>query len=252
MGGADHQRRIPVGEHLARRPTKLHQALGQQPQRRGAGGVGGKAHRHHPGEPQHSDQRVQGAQLFADQPLAAVGPVGLDLDAGVGLKADLGIGLGVDRAQQANAAGERGIGTRIAELLDLPVQRRGPQLGMDAKPAGDVGRLRRRQLRRPGPGSLPRHGLCHRVAAGGPPGDVELPGDPRDRPPMALVQRVHHDPVLLTLQLTLLPGSRLRHRNRGRRDRPFLGTDKAPGTARGLCTLRDQDSANFMITDTGS
>ena len=192
---------------------------------------------------------MQGAQLFPDQPPAAVGPVRLDLDAGAGLKAHLRVGLRIDRAQHPNPAGERRIGAHIAELSDLPIQRRGPQLGMGAEPAGDVGRLRLGEFRRPGPRSVPRHGLRRRIPAGGPPADIELPGNPRDRPPMPLVQRVHHGPVLLTLHPSLLPGSRLRHRNRRRRDRPFLGADKAPGTTRGLCTLRDQDSAYFVITN---
>jgi hypothetical protein len=109
--GADHQRPIPVGEDLGGRPTKVGQALGQQPQRREAGGIGGKPHRDHPGEPQDGDQGLQTAQLLADQPLAAVGPARLDLDAGVGLKAHLRVGLGIDRAQQANPSGEQGVGT---------------------------------------------------------------------------------------------------------------------------------------------
>jgi hypothetical protein len=45
-------------------------------------------------------------------------------------------------AGRPGAAGEPGGRTRgrahIAELLDLPVQRRGPQLGIDAEPADDV------------------------------------------------------------------------------------------------------------------
>jgi hypothetical protein len=143
---------IPVGEDLGGRPAKVDQALSQQPQRRRASGIGGKAHRDHPGEPQDSDQGMQGAQLFPDQPPAAVGPVRLDLHARAGLKAHLGIGLPVDRAQHPNPAGERGIGAHIAKLLDLPIQRRGPQLGMGAEPAGDVGRLRLGEFRRPGLG----------------------------------------------------------------------------------------------------
>jgi hypothetical protein len=55
---------------------------------------------------------------------------------------------------------------------------------MAAKPADNMGRLRPGEFRKPGPGSVPRHRLRRRVAACGPPADIELPGNPRDRPPV--------------------------------------------------------------------
>src|SRR5712691_1816563 len=120
---------------------------------------------------------------------------------------------------------------------------------MACEPTFDVLALGPGELGRSLPWSVPRHCLGTHVAMSGPPGDAELPGDPRGRPPMSFVERVHHGPVLLTLHPSLLLGPRLRHRNRGRRDRPFLGTDEAPGGARGLCTFRDQDSAYLVIAN---
>lgn len=47
---------------------------------------------------------------------------------------------------------------------------------------------------------------------GGPPVDIELPCDPRDRPSVAFVKYVDHSPILLTLYPSLLSGAGVANR----------------------------------------
>jgi hypothetical protein len=188
-------------------------------------------------------------QLFAEQPAAAVGPVDLGLQPEIGLEADLRVELRPIGAQGADPPGERGVGALVAEVTDLAQQRRGPKLRTQLEAANDVGELGLGELHGAGPRAVADGRLRGGVAAGGAPVDVELPGDLRDRPPVAGVERVHHEPVLLTLHLSLPVRGRGLDTGTLAGGTPLFQQHEDPeGAPRGLFTFRDQDWLLLVIS----
>jgi hypothetical protein len=88
------------------------------------------------------------------------------------------------------------------------------------------------------------------VALGRSPVHLELPSDLLDGPPALRVQHVHHDPVLLTLYGSLLSGAGVTPGPWQEGPTVSSTNGKAPGLPGGPCTLRDQDSAVFVIANT--
>src|SRR5439155_6832272 len=109
--------------------------------------------------------------------------------------------------QGPDVADQGGVGARVLEVDELPVQGGDPELRAQVQTTTDVAELGRGQpggcLPRRVPGDVPGRG----VALGRSPVHVELPGDLLDGPPVLRVQYVHHEPVLLTLHGSLLSGA---------------------------------------------
>ncbi len=103
---ADHERRIPVREHMAGRAAEVVQGERQPRQRRGPSAVQREPHRWAAAVAEDGHQGEQLLRLAIHRPHANVCPVGLRLLAGVRLEADLRLAHH-RRPEQAQLALER-------------------------------------------------------------------------------------------------------------------------------------------------
>ena len=192
---------------------------------------------------------VKAGQAHTQQPPAAVGPVALGLEARTGLEPKRRINLVALGPKTPDPAGKRGVGAGVPEFADLPKKRGRPKLRAELQTPAHVGEL---GLGEPGwarPGSVAGWDLGGGITASRPPVHAELPGQPGDRPPVGGVERVHHQPVLLTLHpsllsragvdtVTLAGGTPLFQQHQGPEELP-----------RGLCTFCDQNCALSVIAN---
>ncbi len=91
-------------------------------------------------------------ELGTKEPAPAIGPVHLDLHAGLGLEAHGRIRVLVAGPERPDPSHERWVGALVAELLQLAVKGCRPKIAAAMKPAPDVGCLRFGELGR----ALPR------------------------------------------------------------------------------------------------